>query len=599
MRIGLIFLITVLLLVNLVIIYNIVFDNKPDELSQGFADTAESGPLRNLSGQLVNYRSASFPAVDQYCFPGGQLNPAKTANAKQILRDVAKDGFSGKKGMDAIRLFLTEQYDKSLMEKDINHTPERMSAWNNCFGIGINSPDIFIGSIMGGGTSTDTPTPEDEPLPPPPSPAPPPPPAPAPEPTPTTPPPPPPSNLTPMCICPLSMTELSRDNPILISYTNDGINWNSYPLNSLVKNIIGNNIYSKLASTFEIIMSNIYSSGSMWIILLGGNINLKSTNGIDWSIISNDDPNIFLETTSSIKFKSDGSLGFQTNGTPYFKDHGTTTSIFKSFDNKIEIKSMGYNGSLWVRAGRKNIGEQYKKYVDILQYSNDRISWKDCNKISTSYDIEHIFCSKNTWIAFPSRIYWGDIIPYSNDGINWKGGIFKKMNSRFSDNGPPTNTLRNINSMFATDGTIWYVNHTGYQSYYSYDNGKTWNILVINGSYANFNVVWNGTIWVGIKTSLDNGEIFFYSEDGKKWSKCLSGGLSASRLTSGYACIWTGTIWIAMIRNTMYFKYSKDGKNWTNAPMLSDKYGPTIKFLLRYNRTLPYAIAPGVPAPIL
>jgi hypothetical protein len=155
MRGGLIFVIAVLLIVNCLIIYYIVKPPNIESSKEFFVDEIPK-----------NYRSASFPATDQYCFPSGELNPAQSANAQQSLRDIAKDGFGGKKGMDAIKFFLTSQYDKSLINSNINETSERMSAWNNCFGIKILDSEKHIGSVIGGVfDSSDTPTYQDEPPP--------------------------------------------------------------------------------------------------------------------------------------------------------------------------------------------------------------------------------------------------------------------------------------------------------------------------------------------------------------------------------------------------------------------------------------------------
>jgi hypothetical protein len=138
-------------------------------------DGTQAKPVVNDDG---NYRSLQNDKNnDQYCLEGGKLNPRNSMNAKQKLRNVARNGYDGEKGIDAVKLYLSNQFDKSTSHLNINKNKSRMRAWKNCFGINILDSKELSGDLIGNiSNSSETPAYEKEPLPPPPPVIPPPPP---------------------------------------------------------------------------------------------------------------------------------------------------------------------------------------------------------------------------------------------------------------------------------------------------------------------------------------------------------------------------------------------------------------------------------------
>ena len=107
-----------------------------------------------------NYRSMNN-LTDQYCQPKGEGNPEKNPNSLASLREVAKGGFDGKRGIEAVKMFLTKQYDGAVgtgrvSVDDVNTGPK--AKWDSCFGVGLLPSDLiqsFIaepGDLSGGGT---------------------------------------------------------------------------------------------------------------------------------------------------------------------------------------------------------------------------------------------------------------------------------------------------------------------------------------------------------------------------------------------------------------------------------------------------------------
>lgn len=111
-----------------------------------------------------NYRSLNN-LTDQYCQPKGEGNPEKNVNSMAALREVAKGGFEGKRGIEAVKMFLTKQYDGAVgtgrvSVDDVNTGPK--AKWDSCFGVGLLPSDLiqsFVaepGDLSGGGGKCST-----------------------------------------------------------------------------------------------------------------------------------------------------------------------------------------------------------------------------------------------------------------------------------------------------------------------------------------------------------------------------------------------------------------------------------------------------------
>ena len=94
-----------------------------------------------------NYRSMNLN-TDEFCRPEGKLNP-NTDQGYAELVSRAK-GYKGLKGVDAVKKYLTDTYDKAINPSlDITKTGEggRKDAWDACFGIPIAPPKEITKSI--------------------------------------------------------------------------------------------------------------------------------------------------------------------------------------------------------------------------------------------------------------------------------------------------------------------------------------------------------------------------------------------------------------------------------------------------------------------
>jgi hypothetical protein len=111
--------------------------------SLGFKNTKEGFTDSQGDGH-PNFRALTIN-TDRYCRIAGSLNPTSTDTAgREELLGVYKTGYSGQKGIDAIKKYLTDMYDRAIdSKKDANVSDAnggRQDSWNKCFGIPLNDP---------------------------------------------------------------------------------------------------------------------------------------------------------------------------------------------------------------------------------------------------------------------------------------------------------------------------------------------------------------------------------------------------------------------------------------------------------------------------
>ena len=103
--------------------------------------------MKNKEGfDNPNYRALDMN-TDQYCRIAGALNPSSTDTAGRAeLLAIFKNGFGGKTGLDAIKGYLTDMYNKAIdPSKDVNVSETkggRKESWDKCFGIPIRDAAV-------------------------------------------------------------------------------------------------------------------------------------------------------------------------------------------------------------------------------------------------------------------------------------------------------------------------------------------------------------------------------------------------------------------------------------------------------------------------
>jgi hypothetical protein len=95
------------------------------------------GPTYN---GLMTYKNNQKEVKNLYCLPEGQLNPDKNQASRDTLARIGDNGYNGKRGIDAIKQYLTDQLNTAIdLTRNANSDPERKAAIVNCFGPNLNS----------------------------------------------------------------------------------------------------------------------------------------------------------------------------------------------------------------------------------------------------------------------------------------------------------------------------------------------------------------------------------------------------------------------------------------------------------------------------
>jgi Extracellular link domain len=111
------------------------------------ASYALSQSVRSSKQAFENYRALDN-TVDQYCRLGGALNPESSDTAgRDELMGIFNSGYQGKSGLDAIKQYLTDMYDRSINpDLDANKSDSqggRKDSIRKCFGFNVRDPILF------------------------------------------------------------------------------------------------------------------------------------------------------------------------------------------------------------------------------------------------------------------------------------------------------------------------------------------------------------------------------------------------------------------------------------------------------------------------
>lgn len=95
-----------------------------------------------------SYKNNQQVIKNLYCLPDGALNPDTNASGKETLVRIADTGYKGRVGVDAIKLYLSDQLALATdMQRNANTDPDRKAAIDNCFGPNLtNLPAAVTGT---------------------------------------------------------------------------------------------------------------------------------------------------------------------------------------------------------------------------------------------------------------------------------------------------------------------------------------------------------------------------------------------------------------------------------------------------------------------
>ena len=122
------------------------------------ASYALSQSGRNYKEAFENYRALDVN-TDQYCRLAGALNPQSSDTAgRDELMGIFNSGYQGKTGLDAIKQYLTDMYDRSINPAlDANKSDSlggRKDSMRKCFGLNLQDPIVLTNDRIGSGVTT-------------------------------------------------------------------------------------------------------------------------------------------------------------------------------------------------------------------------------------------------------------------------------------------------------------------------------------------------------------------------------------------------------------------------------------------------------------
>jgi len=215
------------------------------------------------------------------------------------------------------------------------------------------------------------------------------------------------------------------------------------------------------------------------------------------------------------------------------------------------IKSIYYNGSLWIAGGNTN---------GYIYYSTNGSNWTlNTTKTFQTGIIEDIIYADNTWVAV------GDTgLSYSSNGFNWIKN---------------TNLLNTNLRCVGYDGSRWVIGG-------NIENG--WTLATLNNITLDFTPVTSGgftsnanrilyanNIWVALGSDNNNGEIQ-YSINRINWFKAsnisIPGGAFFSLSQTGVSLAYGNGYWLA--GGDKYIYRSVDGSNFSKIYTLPNDTSP-------------------------
>jgi len=122
------------------------------------ASYALSQSVRSSKEAFQNYRALDIN-TDQYCRLAGALNPESSdTEGRNELMGIFNSGYQGKTGLDAIKEYLTDMYDRSINPSlDANKSDSeggRKDSIRKCFGLNVRDPIVLTNERIGSGSTT-------------------------------------------------------------------------------------------------------------------------------------------------------------------------------------------------------------------------------------------------------------------------------------------------------------------------------------------------------------------------------------------------------------------------------------------------------------
>ena len=192
---------------------------------------------------------------------------------------------------------------------------------------------------------------------------------------------------------------------------------------------------------------------------------------------------------------------------------------------------------------------------NVIATSTDGIIWTGSNPTGVSTTAVRSIYDISMTYTKPAFIATGDSsterIITSVDGTNWTGTLTPQVftTSTFTVASAGTYDAPTITSRFALA-----CGGGGNTLAFSYDLTLWQGMGATTFTTAAFNVVWNGSLWVGVG---QGGNALAYSTDGFTWT-----GLTTTIFTSGFNVAWNGSIWVAVGNGTNTIAYSFNGITW-------------------------------------
>jgi hypothetical protein len=122
------------------------------------ASYALSQSVRSSKETFENYRALDVN-TDQYCRLAGSLNPESSdKEGRDELMGIFNGGYQGKTGLDAIKQYLTDMYDRSINPAlDANKSDSlggRKDSIRKCFGLNLRDSIVLTNDRIGSGTTS-------------------------------------------------------------------------------------------------------------------------------------------------------------------------------------------------------------------------------------------------------------------------------------------------------------------------------------------------------------------------------------------------------------------------------------------------------------
>lgn len=253
-------------------------------------------------------------------------------------------------------------------------------------------------------------------------------------------------------------------------------------------------------------------------------------------------------------------------------------NVWQPLDNSArlpyEIRSVAYNGQLWVLTGI-NLSNFSPASFPSLHWSSNGISWSSADSggflwdgASDVYGGVSVAWNGEMWVAAGKGASAENSILTSLDGRTWRNA---------SSGGFPGTAFGVVwsGSNWVATGATGVVG----QSFSVSSDGLNWTPLVgqgfdgLNGGVG-YGIASDGTRLVAVGTYKNGNpsrQSIQYSEDGGyTWSNA-SGSLFSTETEFGTGVAWNGTTWIATGLSGL--RKSSDGRTWTTPPL-----APTTPF---------------------